>query len=294
MYIPQHHLQNTDPSQGGGSTTPPALIRSIEQMRPYTGTVRKLSGLQEKAMRKEALAIGAQAGLFEQGKVIDAWLKGRAASLDKTYDFQRLVYPASLHVESRLSGASLLPPIVEKANHYTRILGPQTLHAAQSFYRIHAQARFATVVPDWREYLTQGWPKPDLNTVPRVLLPYNDRERKIWIVNVKRGFALGEQQAMLNFREGLARLQRDFLGMVLYRKLEMQGRIAAPVLAHADEGNTVSAQGRDLRVRAEDLRITRLPVWHPNRYWPNVPWQETKYRTPANLKGHPEVGGKAQ
>lgn len=273
-----------------------AIVRSIEQLQASNrpAVVRKLADMQERSMRKEALSLGAQAGLYEQGGQLDKWLQTRATQLDHTYDFSRLVYPASLHVESHLTGTSLLPPIVEFSHNFTRIEGPDTLHISSSFYRISQQARFSTVVPNWREYLVQGWPKPNLSAVPRVLLPDNAAERKVWISNVQRGFSLGKAQAMTDFHTSLARLQRDFLGMVLYRKLEMQGKIAAPILAHANEGNVVSAQGRDLRVHSEDLRITRLPVWHPNQYWPGTSWKTTEYRTPANLKGHPETTRAAQ
>ena len=273
-----------------------AIVRSIEQLRASNrpAVVRKLSNLQERSMRKEALSLGAQAGLYEQGRKLDAWLQTRAKQLDQTYDFRRLVYPASLHVQSHLTGTSLLPPVVEFSNNFTRIEGPDTLHVARSLYRISRQARFSTVVPNWREYLWQGWPQPDINAVPRVLLPDSAAERRVWIANVQRGFTLGEAQAITDFQSSLARLQRDFLGMVLYRKLEMQGKIGAPILAHATEGNVVSAQGRDLRVQSEALRITRLPAWHPNQYWPSTNWKAPEYRTPANLKGHPESARTAQ
>ncbi len=275
---------------------PVSIVRSIEQLsasdRP--AVVRKLAGLQERSMRKEALSLGAQAGLYVQGKKLDAWLVTRAAQLDKTYDFRRLVYPASLHVQDRLTGTSLLPPIVEFSHDFTRLEGPDTLHVSRSFYRISQQARFSTVVPNWREYLIQGWPRPDIQAVPRVLLPDDAAERKVWIEAVQRGFMLGKAQAITNFRTSLARLQRDFLGMVLYRKLEMQGKISAPILAHANQGNVVSAQGRDLRIHSEDLRITRLPAWHPNQYWPGTVWKSPEYRTRADLKGHPERTRAAQ
>lgn len=273
-----------------------AIVRSIEQLQASNrpAVVRKLSDLQERSMRKEALSLGAQAGLYEQGKNLDTWLNMRAKQLDATYDFRRLVYPASLHVQSHLTGTSLLPPIVEFSQNFTRLEGPDTLHISRSFYRISQQAKFSTVVPNWREYLWQGWPKPNLDAVPRVLLPDNAAERKVWVANVRRGFTLGEAQAMTDFRTSLARLQRDFLGMVLYRKLEMLGKIGAPILAHATKGNVVSANGRDLRVQSEALRITRLPAWHPNQYWPGTSWKATEYRTRANLKGHPESTRAAQ
>lgn len=274
----------------------PVLVAHIENLSVSSkpAVVRKLSGLQERSMEKEALALGAQAGLYEQGKALDTWLSTRAADLDKTYDFRRLVYPASLHVQNRLTGTSLLPPVVEFSHNFTRLEGPDTLHVSKSFYRISQQAQFSTVVPNWREYLIQGWAKPDLNSVPRVLLPDNDAERKLWIANVQRGFALGKEQAIMQFHTSLARLQRDFLGMVLYRKLEMQGKIGAPILAHANEGNVVSANGRDLRIHSENLRITHLPAWHPNQYWSGTNWKYPEYRTPANLKGHPEKSQAAQ
>lgn len=273
-----------------------AIVRSIEQLKASDrpAVVRRLSDLQERSMRKEALSLGAQAGLYEQGKKLDVWLQSRQKQLDQTYDFRGLVYPASLHVQHHLTGTSLLPPIVEFSQNFTRIEGPDTLHIARSFYRISQQAQFSTVVPNWREYLWAGWPKPNVQSVPRVLLPNSAAERKVWIANVRRGFTLGETQALTDFHTSLARLQRDFLGMVLYRKLEMQGKIGAPILAHATEGNVVSAQGRDLRVQSEKLRITQLPAWHPNQYWPHTPWKSPEYRTPANLKGHPEVTESAQ
>ncbi|MDD2751333.1 MAG: type IV secretory system conjugative DNA transfer family protein, partial [Acidithiobacillus sp.] len=72
---------------------PVSIVRSIEQLSASSrpAVVRKLADLQQRAMRKEALSLGAQAGLYVEGKKLDAWLLTRAQQLDETYDFRRLV-----------------------------------------------------------------------------------------------------------------------------------------------------------------------------------------------------------
>ena len=72
----------------------------------------------------------------------------------------------------------------------------------------------------------------------------------------------GLQQANEIFAADLSRLKRDYLGIVLYRRLLAQGMITSPKVAKADLGVTGDAD--QIRINDEVMRITAHSALQPN------------------------------
>ena len=72
------------------------------------------------------------------------------------------------------------------------------------------------------------------------------------------------------FTDNLARLKRDYAGMVLYKKLLAQHMVSAPFVARTELG--VTGGGSDMRINDQVLRITALPSLQSNsRKWKAIP-----------------------
>jgi defect-in-organelle-trafficking protein DotC len=126
------------------------------------------------------------------------------------------------------------------------------------------QARFATTAPNWREYLWLNFNKPTLPD--RTLLPRTSEENKVWRAGIHAGWEKGTQQAYSIFQQNLARLKRDFRGMLLYRKLLEEKMISPPFVSRTELG--VTGDGEDMRVNDQVLRIVELPKLQTNsRRW---------------------------
>jgi defect-in-organelle-trafficking protein DotC len=117
---------------------------------------------------------------------------------------------------------------------------------------ISANAKLVTTARDWRTYLERTWGKPE--SPPNTLLPKTPEERDNWAKWVKEGWAKGIQQADDIFSEDLARLNRDFTGMVRYRKLLAEAVVSAPYAGLVERG--VTGGGLEMRIGDRAVTIT--------------------------------------
>ena len=84
--------------------------------------------------------------------------------------------------------------------------------------------------------------------------------------SVRVGWEKGLQQAYSIFQQNLARLKRDYRGMVLYRKLLQEKMISPPFVARTELG--ITGNGSDMRINDQVLRIVELPKLQSNgRNW---------------------------
>lgn len=203
-----------------------------------------VSEIRALALQETATGVGARAGLASQAKLINDKLSSREESLDETYNFRAM-----------LLEHDILPPVLVEANQPLNLAGPDTIRLAQKIYKIEVQAHFVTAPPTWREYLWLNFPKPVLPD--KTLLPCTHAERGIWNHYVAIGWAQGIQQADHIFAANLARLNRDYKGMILYRKLYAANMVSAPFVAKAELG--ITGDGSHMRIGDEVLRITALP-----------------------------------
>ncbi len=164
------------------------------------------------------MGLGAQAGLAYAYGDIDASIDKDKKHLDTIFNFNGM-----------LLTHSVLPPVLEQGDDSLNLADPDTIRIADKTYKIVAQARFTTTPPTWREYLWQENSKPEIPN--KILLPETKEERELWRRSIKLGWEKGTQQASTNFQQNLARLKRDYQGMILYRKLLQEHMISPPFVS---------------------------------------------------------------
>lgn len=208
-----------------------------------------LSNLRGKSLRDSAMSLGAQGGLAWASKQMNEKLEKDSKYLDTIYNFYAMVL-----------SHGVIPPVLEQGNNSLNLADPNTIRVADRTYKIIAQARFSTTPPNWRNYLKLNYSKPALPD--KTLLPKTDDEQKIWKEGINAGWQKGIEQSYSIFQQNLARLKRDFNGMVLYRNLLQKKMISAPFVARTELG--VTGDGSDMRVNDQVLRIVELPKLQTN------------------------------
>lgn len=213
----------------------------------------QLSPLRIQSLRESAMTIAAQGGLAWASNKMNKQMVKDDKYLDTIYNFHAMML-----------SHGVLPPVLEEGDYSLNTDDPNTIRVADRTYRIVKQARFATTAPNWREYIWFTYDKPVLPD--RTLLPRSDREQQIWRCAVREGWVKGIEQAYTIFQQNLARLKRDYRGMVLYRKLLQERMISPPFVSRTELG--VTGSGEDMRINDQVLRIVQLPKLQTNtRGW---------------------------
>ncbi len=214
-----------------------------------SGALTSLEGsntnyIRMEAVRETALSVGARAGLAWRSKHINETTATQASYLDSVFNFNSLILDDEI-----------LPPVLLEARNAANMDDPQNLRIADRSYSIVKQARFVTTPPTWREYLwmDQRAPEPPDPS----LLPQTQEEKKAWQQGIIEGWAAGVKQANEIYAENLARLKRDYQGMVRYRMLLAQKMVTPPQVAYRELG--VTGGGEMLSVNDRILTIKALP-----------------------------------
>jgi len=235
------HHQNID-------TVNTANLNQLENVQvdytPGSPSKTELSGLRSKSLRDTAMSLGAQAGLSSASEEINVHSEQTRKSLESIYNFNGLML-----------AHGVLPPVLEEGDFTLNLADPNTIRVSDRTYKIVQQARFATTAPNWRDYLWLSFDKPMLPD--KTLLPKNAEESKVWRNGIRSGWEKGQQQAYSIFQQNLARLKRDFRGMVLYRKLLEEKMISPPFVSRTELG--ITGDGDDMRINDQVLRIVELP-----------------------------------
>lgn len=241
-------------TQSGGVDNLPELKR-LSADSVQESTQKKVGAIREQAIQDMALSLGAQAGLADRAKAINAILDRQDKQLSRAFNFHLLLLPHNV-----------LPPVLVEGRETLKLDDEETIRLADRTYKILKQARFVTAPPTWRDYLWLSYKKPE--TPHHSMLPENHLEQRIWDKYVTQGWEEGVRQADTIFAENLARLKEEYAGMVLYRNLLTQGMVSAPYVGRSELG--VTGDSANLRVNDQILRITALPAlqtnsqrWHP-------------------------------
>lgn len=207
------------------------------------------SAIRAKSLEDTALGLGAQGGLSWASDRINAKLNVDRKYLETIYNFNAMML-----------SHGVLPPVLEFSTNNLNQDDPDTIRVADRSYKIVQQARFATTPPNWRDYLYMSYPKPTLPD--KTLLPRTNDEQKVWREAIAKGWDKGIQQSYSIFQQNLARLKRDYTGMVVYRKLLQEKMISAPYVARTELG--VTGDGTNMRVNDQVLRIVAHPKLQTN------------------------------
>lgn len=221
-------------------------------LQPVSSSSRvTLGALRRKVLQDTAMSLGAQSGLAWASRQIDASMKNDKKYLDTVFNFDAMVL-----------SHGVIPPVLEEGDNTLNLNDPNTIRVSDRTYKIIAQARFATTPPNWREYLWLSYAGPELPD--KSLMPRDSEEQKVWRDAVRIGWGRGIEQAYSIFQQNLARLKRDFRGMVLYRKLLQQNMISPPFVARTELG--ITGNGNNMRINDQVLRIVELPKLQSNGY----------------------------
>jgi len=233
-------------------------IVALENVRTYpvrstSGKRIELGALRIKMLEDSAMAIAAQAGLSWASQAINAKLEFDRKYLDTIYNFNAMMLTHGV-----------IPPVLVEGDFTLNLDDPNTIRVSDRTYKIIKQARFATTPPNWREYLWLAYSKPDLPD--RSLLPRTTAESRVWKRAIRAGWDKGIEQSFSIFQQSLARLKRDYKGMVLYRKLLHEKMISPPFVARTELG--ITGDGTDMHINDQVLRIVELPKLQVSgRHW---------------------------
>lgn len=225
-------------------TTNLVALESVTYSEAEAIDAKETSELRSKALEDTALSLGAQAGLAWASAEIDRRLEKDRSYLESVYNFNGMML-----------SHGVIPPVLEQGNNSLNLDDPTTIRIADRTYKIVEQARFATTPPHWRDYLWMSFSKPELPH--KAFLPHTEDESKVWKHAIKLGWEKGIEQSYSIFQQGLARLKRDYQGMILYRKLLQGHLISPPFVAKTSLG--VTGDGNVMRVNDQVLRIAELP-----------------------------------
>lgn len=243
-YHQQNYLDGVD-------TTNLAQLENLRvhlRVRP-SDTKTGLGHLRVKALRESALSLGAQGGLAWASAEMNHRMVADSKYLDTIFNFHAMVL-----------SHGVIPPVLAEGDFSLNLDDPNTIRVADRTYKIVKQARFATTAPNWREYLWLGYAKPRLPN--KTLLPRTPQEQSIWRKSIRIGWEHGIEQGHTIFQQNLARLKRDYKGMILYRKLLQAKMISPPFVARTELG--VTGDGEDMRINDQVLRIVELPQLQTN------------------------------
>lgn len=222
---------------------------------------KQINPIRMQALKDAAMSVGAQGSLAARSKEIDDMLAKESRYLDQVFNFNAIMLPNNV-----------LPPVLLEGDNTMNLADTTTIRISDKMYTIAQQAKFVSVPPTWHDYLWMSFPKPDAPDMS--MLPKNKYEDSIWRKYVALGWKQGSEQANNIFSDNVARLKRDYEGMVLYHELVDQNMISVPYVASTDLG--VTGGGSSMSVNDQVQRLTNLPTLNPNsQYWKPAINQQT-------------------
>jgi defect in organelle trafficking protein DotC len=227
------------------------LVNLDTQNSPLTESQRFAIGdIRLQAIKDTAMSIAARGALVARYRIINKALLEQTNTLDKVFNFTSL-----------LIDHNVLPPVLESGNQVLDAPNAETFRVADKTYTILQQARFVTTAPNWRSYLLMNFKQPELPDF--TLLPKNESERVIWRRYIQKGWKNGIEQANTIYQRNLARLKRDYDGMLLYQKLLTKNMVSKPIVATTRLGVTSADGNSQMSINDKILRITALPKLNP-------------------------------
>ena len=197
-------------------------------------------------LREAAVSYAAQAGYQHRVWEVMRQLEQDSAKLSRTFDFNRVSYRAP-----RETGY-ILPPVVSRATAAINVdESGQSAVAADEFYRLEIPGRIVTIIPTWRDYLVI--PLEEASEPDDDFLPQNREEKQVFNRFAAEGWQAGVEQADEALGLNFARLKRDYLGMVEYRRMVQAGLVKELVLASSERRS--AGDGDELFIGERRLQI---------------------------------------
>lgn len=254
---------------GCSSSKAPEELSNIEALKsPETPKINKI---RLESLKQSARGVAAQAGLSWRSRQINLMLEDQKKNLDQIFNFSFLII-----------NENILPPVLVEGRNTLNLADDYTIRISDHEYQIVQPPRFITTPPNWRNYIWMAYKKPE--TPNASLLPQNYEERKVWNKNIKIGWKDGVSQANQIFSANLARLKRDYNGMILYRKLLSQNMVTKPYVSQADLG--ITGDANKLSINDKIMRITAIPSFQTeSKKWQPALTIKKENKKPKNVTG---------
>lgn len=199
------------------------------------------------AIREAAQTVTLQTAIAHRYKQLGAATEQHSAILDAAFDFSPLLMTHG--------DALIMPPLLTRAGASMRVEDTATVTTAETTYELLAPARYVSTIPNWREFLmVDAFPAPEKPN-PAVM-PKNDKERAIWRAAVREAWEQGVAEADQLYADNVARMAREYRGVMLYHLLTAQHLLSRVNTASADLGMKTSDQGNKLNIGQKVYRIT--------------------------------------
>lgn len=253
----------TDPLQP--MANPPQSLQDVlsDRVLRQDRQADEVPWVRAQAIQAAAAAFGAQAGMADRARDINADLRRDSARYDRVFNF------AAVMLEP-----GFLPPVISEGRDAYNQPSDFEVRAADRIYKIEFPARLVNVPPRWQDYLfvPESAPMPP----ERTAVPKTSAERALWDEWATQGWNQGVAMANETFLSNLGRLKRDFEGMIRFKTLYAQGLVTKPVLARSQLG--VTGGGDEMAVGDRIYEVTDRAQLNPD----TSRWSTAQPRTHAS------------
>ena len=201
------------------------------------------------AIQEAAATYGAQSGLAYEVQQITDDLQRHASEYNRIFNFSAVMLQPGF-----------LPPVISEGHDLYNQTDGSTVREAEVLYKIEEPARLVNVPPRWQDYLTLGVAPPQLPD--QTVLPHTADEKALWNSWATKGWAQGVEQAKQMFEANAGRLERDYNGMLRFKRLYEMNLVSRPVLAQSKLG--VTGGGNEMAIGDRIIRITMPSSLNPN------------------------------
>ncbi len=206
-------------------------------------------------LREAALSYAAQAGYERRVWEIMRQLEADSRTLSASFDFNRVAYRAP-----RETGY-ILPPVVSRATAAINVEeNGRSAVASDEYYRLEIPGRITTVVPTWRDYLVIPLEEPARQNDD--FLPQDQEEKRVFARFAAEGWQAGVEQADEALDLNFARLRRDYLGMVEYRRMVEAGLVTELVIRDSEARS--AGEGDELFIGERRVQIVNAATFVRN------------------------------
>lgn len=237
-----------------GSNVAPPDLATLTSDPPFKEDVEPGDLARLASVRQSALSLGMRAGFNRGIWCYQKEIERFAAKLDRIFNFAALSFEAG--------GGFMYEPGVVSEDFDARTVRDDGLRAASASDRVVLAARenLVTRSRNWRQYLI-------LEIEP--LAPEHpanrpkSSDRASWEGWLAEGWRRGLQQAADTMTENWALLDHDYIGMITYKRLMIEGKIERPKSYINTRGVTGNAD--EIRIDDTEVQTTKRSRLQPDR-----------------------------
>lgn len=245
------------------------------------------SSVRNSAQKDAALAIGAQYGYRNHMIELKDAVNDKAVQMDKIFDFNTLMKVAF----DGNNELYLLPPVIQEVNDVISVSdNSRQLRVSGKVWLVKTPERLVTAAPNWRQYLVFD-NDVEIDDPATVLLPRTVEEQLNWKDWVLKGWKAGRKQADREMYRRVVNLGEDYIGMVKYMKLAVEGKVSAPMIVSSHQ--EVTGGGTQMRESDKVIQVSRPASLNSNaKDWKAIPLdtrgsyrfpvERTEYQPPIN------------